>query len=322
MVGLPSILLTDGLRKERRLDVLNRILRQIPPNKVTVIEGGIDQLLVDVGADSEFTELAKTVCEASGELLRLADEATEIQRTLNESLPSSVGHDCTELIQTEADQMRHEHRTRLFKLISPLNLTLLHPITFNLRLRRRWKNAIEHNSADHPHVYIQAKPVLNGEWVDITVGDNGPQIPAKVRDIVTGERDISPTAHGSGLGFWLVKWTVDHYGGESSFDVTDDGNRVRMRLPRPREKSGLAIHWEETGTFVIRDSERYRSIHAAKSEGLCRLCFNAARRRKIADPRDDRRRQMGSVHSSMESIAHRRQPNRPRRMALPNIASA
>ena len=227
--------LTDGLRRERRLEVLNRILRHNLRNKVTVIEGGVEHLLSEVERGQELTDHAKKVRDASTDLLGLADEATEIQRTLNESLPDSASLDCVELIQTEVDQLRADYPNAAIETDIPGELSIAASDRLRFAIAALVENAIEHNPDDNPTVLIRAKPVLNDEWVDITVDDTGPQIPAKDKDVITGDRDITPTAHGNGLGLWLVKWTVDQYGGELTFEVTEDGNRVRIRLPRPSE---------------------------------------------------------------------------------------
>jgi len=53
------------------------------------------------------------------------------------------------------------------------------------------------------------------------------------REVVAGDAEITPTRHGSGLGLWLVKWTVENIGGEVAFETSDlGGNAVRLRLPR------------------------------------------------------------------------------------------
>jgi signal transduction histidine kinase len=93
------------------------------------------------------------------------------------------------------------------------------------------ENAIEHNPVDDPMVVVRIVPGPEADWVDLTVEDDGPIIPAAERDVVTGEAEITQTHHGQGLGLWLVKWTVEQSGGRLSFEKSDmGGNCVRLRL--------------------------------------------------------------------------------------------
>ncbi|MCU4925783.1 hypothetical protein OB905_07270 [Halobacteria archaeon AArc-dxtr1] len=51
--------------------------------------------------------------------------------------------------------------------------------------------------------------------------------------MITGDDEITELRHGSGLGLWLVKWTVETFGGELSFVRSRaGGSRVQIRLRR------------------------------------------------------------------------------------------
>jgi signal transduction histidine kinase len=64
------------------------------------------------------------------------------------------------------------------------------------------------------------------------VSDNGPGIPQREQEIVTGDRTITQLDHGSGLGLWVAKWIVEDYGGELSFEADEAGTTVVLRLER------------------------------------------------------------------------------------------
>jgi signal transduction histidine kinase len=95
------------------------------------------------------------------------------------------------------------------------------------------KNAVEHNPAGTPQVHLRVTETDANRWVEIHVDDDGPMIPTDERRVVTGDAEIEPLQHGSGLGLWLVKWTAERYGGEVSFTTSNlGGNSVRIRLLR------------------------------------------------------------------------------------------
>ncbi|WP_435095756.1 sensor histidine kinase [Halarchaeum sp. P4] len=92
------------------------------------------------------------------------------------------------------------------------------------------ENAIEHNEAETPTVEVRGE--RRDRDVAITVADDGPGISETERELLTGEREITQLEHGSGLGLWLVRWTVEEYGGSLSFADSDlGGTAVTVTLP-------------------------------------------------------------------------------------------
>ena len=63
----------------------------------------------------------------------------------------------------------------------------------------------------------------------MTVRDDGPDIPPMEVTVVEADQE-TPPEHATGLGLWLVNWTVTHYGGCFQFSV-DDGTVATLRLP-------------------------------------------------------------------------------------------
>jgi signal transduction histidine kinase len=98
----------------------------------------------------------------------------------------------------------------------------------------------EHNPSASPQVRIRLEDPLDesdgdaAEWAVIHFEDNGPRIPLNERDVIRDDETITSTYHGSGLGLWLTELTVEAFGGELAFGVSDDlgGNDVSIRLRR------------------------------------------------------------------------------------------
>ncbi len=97
------------------------------------------------------------------------------------------------------------------------------------------QNAIIHNDQPTPEVAVTTTPSSGGDtgdWITVVVADNGPGIPDnEQRTIDSGEE--TPLQHGTGLGLWIVYWTVSLFGGEVSIeDNSPRGTRVVLNLPR------------------------------------------------------------------------------------------
>jgi signal transduction histidine kinase len=97
------------------------------------------------------------------------------------------------------------------------------------------ENGIIHNDQPTPEITIitrQSDEEQTGRWIEIVIIDNGPGIPDhEQKTIETGEE--TPLQHGTGLGLWIVHWTVSLFGGEVTLeDNSPRGTRVVLSLPR------------------------------------------------------------------------------------------
>lgn len=94
------------------------------------------------------------------------------------------------------------------------------------------ENAIERNDAETPRVVVSvARSADDGEFIALRIRDNGPGIPAMEREVLE-QGSETPLVHGSGLGLWLVYWSVTGLGGTVTFEATEPrGSIVTVRLP-------------------------------------------------------------------------------------------
>ncbi len=101
-------------------------------------------------------------------------------------------------------------------------------------------NALKYGAPEVPgataQVSIEAEPL--GEWVEISVGDHGPGIPAPERERVL-ERfvrlEASRSRPGSGLGLSLAAAVARLHDGELRVEDNRPGLRVVLSLPRRKE---------------------------------------------------------------------------------------
>lgn len=65
----------------------------------------------------------------------------------------------------------------------------------------------------------------------VVIVDNGPGLPDSEREVLEAGEE-TPLTHGSGIGLWLVYWTVTYAGGEVTIeDRSPRGTRVTVTLP-------------------------------------------------------------------------------------------
>ena len=70
------------------------------------------------------------------------------------------------------------------------------------------------------------------DGAEIAVGDDHRPIPAVEANVLTGDHDMADVYHSSGLGFWLVYWSVELSGGTVEIESGDNrGNEITIRLP-------------------------------------------------------------------------------------------
>ena len=232
--------LTEVSRNERRLEVLNRVLRHNLRNNANVVAGHTTRLLAELDAPGgETTDVAATIERAAYELERLAEEAGHIRRVLEHPTDEATDIDPGPLVRSVVE----DHRGRAPSAAIDVAVADAGPVMADSRLRYAIDslvdNAIEHNPSAEPLVRVRteesddAPETPSSEWVAIHVEDDGPRIPADERDVILDGSEITPTHHGSGLGLWLTELTVETFGGELSFGRSDlGGNDVSIRLRR------------------------------------------------------------------------------------------
>lgn len=234
--------LSTVTRTERQMRVMNRILRHNLRNNTNVIVAHTARLLAELDTRSaEMTEAAATVERAAHELETLAEEATEVRRLMTAANEVSSNVDCVPLLQQVAQEHRQQSPQADIETALPESLWVSASENIELAVDQLLGNAIRHNPATTPRVRVRATDADASGWATLCVEDDGPEIPAREREVITGDAEITATQHGTGLGLWLVKWTTDLFGGDLSFSTSDlGGNSVRIRLPKADTDPGPA----------------------------------------------------------------------------------
>lgn len=85
--------------------------------------------------------------------------------------------------------------------------------------------------ADADGTTVQVRTNWEPKRLVLEVADDGPGIPESERGPILGGDDITQLHHGTGLGLWLARCTVEVCDGTLEYERTDDGwTIVRLGL--------------------------------------------------------------------------------------------
>jgi len=212
---------TRERRREQRLDVLNRVLRHNLRNRMTTVMGHAE--LIEREADDDRTrELAGMIDDAATDMVDAGEKAREFER-LRESGPRYRSVEVEACLADAVDG--HRERAARIDVTADSGAVRTDPRWVRLVVSNLVENAVDH--VDEPAVSVTATVADDGE-LRLTVSDDGDGIPAEELDpLRDGE---TPLAHGTGIGLWVVEWSVRALGGEWTVEE-DDGTVVTVRLP-------------------------------------------------------------------------------------------
>lgn len=222
---------SDHLRQQQRLAVLNRVLRHNIRTETNLIQGYAELLETPETADT-----VETVKRHAGEVVEMSDKSRTITRMFNEQhdlRPVDLDALVTECLE-DIESSYPGVTVRYAPAETPIVVDgVLRPVVENVI-----ENAAEHNTNDEPIVRIdvEAEPDEGDgsdaeRWVEIRVVDNGPGIDEYERGVIA-EGTETPLDHGSGLGLWLIVWGAELAGGHVTFEAAEPtGSVVTVRVP-------------------------------------------------------------------------------------------
>ena len=231
---------TDRQLREQQLSVLNRILRHNLRNGINVIEGNA-ALLAEQVDDTEIRRFVEAIEERAAGLAALSEKASTVRSLFEQEPPADARYPITDLFKAVTGEFAETHPEATLSTDITQPLAVRADSRLRIALRELLTTTLSYNDEAEPAVTITAAPAdsdRSEEWVEITVTDNGLGIPEhEWRSIEQGEE--TQLQHGSGLGLWLVHWTVSLLGGEVRIESAGTGSRMVLTLPRmPTEAHG------------------------------------------------------------------------------------
>ncbi|MFW6317625.1 MAG: PAS domain-containing protein [Halorubrum sp.] len=219
--------ITERKIRERRLEVMTRVLNHNLRNKMNLIAGYTDLLRGNVDEEMRHRSL-DVIGETAEDLTGIAEAVRTVDETL--SVPTA---DASVDLRTELIELRNRIRSRYPEAEVTLSLPDDDPIDVTVvglpvAIEEAVENAVKHNGAAAPNVEVRVERPRPG-WIAVAVADDGPGIPDhETRVLEAGETSLT---HAERLGIWLMYWVVAKAGGE--FDVGTDGDGTTIRLAVP-----------------------------------------------------------------------------------------
>ena len=210
---------TDRERRDRLIDLMNRVLRHNLRNDMNIVGGTAKSLATDL--DGEDAARAERIDAVASDLVDLAEDVRTLRAALDDDRdpgPADVVPVVSRVASDTGAPVDVDAPGRARAVISPW---------FDEALYALVDNAVTHAGED-PDVAVEVKRAP--ETVTVRVHDDGPGIPDHERRVLEGA-ETTDLDHGSGVGTWLVNWVVGAAGGAVETSVDDDGSTVTLRLP-------------------------------------------------------------------------------------------
>ena len=218
---------TELREYQRRLSVLDRVLRHNLRNKMNVVLGHVEGL---AGADDpSVAEGAARIREAANELLCLSESARQFEGVFDADARQVGAVDVAALAGSVVEEARLAHPGADISAVLPGEAPARAHETFELALEELVENAVVHSDREEPRVEVTVR--VGPDAVAVRVADDGPGLDELDRRALC--RGIeSPLKHTQGLGLWLVRWSVESADGELDVAENDPrGTVVTARLP-------------------------------------------------------------------------------------------
>jgi len=220
--------ISDRVRREERLSVLNRVLRHNIRNQSSVLLARADHLRERVASDDE------THVAAVGEVARRLSRMGQLARKVDRALAETDEPDAVPLpaIVDDALEVFDPPEAGTVEVDDPPAVSVCAAPPSGDALAELLDNAVRHNPDPEPTVVVGF--TAHEESVTVTVDDDGPGIPdSEIAALAGAESQLD---HSAGLGMWFVSWVVEATGGHLSFADNDlGGSRVSVEFQRKSE---------------------------------------------------------------------------------------
>lgn len=215
---------TAQKRRERLIEVLDRVLRHNLRNDMNVVIGFADEIATRT--EGETARMARKVKRTALELVSLSETVRGFETDITDTTPLEA-HDLRAEIRTVVGNLRAEYPDTEFNIDATGNETVMATDQLRSALFELGDNAAKHGGTT---VTYAVRKTTDGQ-IAIHVRDSGPGIPPIERQVLETGRE-TPLEHGSGLGLWMVNWIVTSLGGTVRATV-DTETTVTITLPSP-----------------------------------------------------------------------------------------
>ena len=210
--------ITEQKERERRLQVLNRVLRHNLRNDLNVVLGYAEMIAARVDDDT-VDEWAETLIDTASEVASLGDRARSLDRTMREGSLRDHEVDLGSVADSVVSEYRRDHPDARIES-DVADVRVVGDGRIELALTELLENSVEYGGE---RVHVRVETGRENGRVDLRVDDDGPGIPDYERTVVDESAEITQLEHASGLGLWIVRWVCESCGGRLRFAESDLG---------------------------------------------------------------------------------------------------
>jgi signal transduction histidine kinase len=202
---------------------------------MNVVQGQAERLSESLADDADLQANAAAIEDRAETLVALGEKAQTVRSLFDGELPTEASYDVRKLLTDVVEEFSESHPTASVTLGDVDSVSVRADSRLEKAVTELLDNAIIHNDTAVAEVTVAvatAEKKGPREWVEIEIADNGPGIPDHEQETIERGEETS-LQHGTGLGLWMVYWTVSLFGGEVSIeDNSPRGTRVILSLPR------------------------------------------------------------------------------------------
>ncbi|MFD1644201.1 ATP-binding protein [Haloarchaeobius litoreus] len=223
--------ITEYKARERRLRLLNRVVRHNLRNDITVLMGYAEQLK-DAVEQERLEEEIETILDIAVDIGSLSDSIEEFEEIADPNARGRSRTSVNELVREQVVTAQQQYPEAAVRLDEQAAVWVLADEGLNHAISHAIENAIVHNDREQPSVEVSVTKDPESGRGEIRVVDDGPPIPEVEIEVLDASETKTDTYHGSGLGLWVMQWCIDSLGGELVFETNEPrGNVVRILLP-------------------------------------------------------------------------------------------
>jgi len=218
--------ITQRYRRERQLYVMDNLLRHNLRNDMNVILGAAEMI---AEAAPEVADRAEMIRQTGSDLLASAEKERDIIDFLvSDAKPTQI--DLVEAVNGAVATISERFPTATIDCTLPDSATASAVENLGIVIVELIENAVRHSDDDHPAVSITVEE--GPETTELVVEDECPPFPDNEVNVLTGEQEMNDVYHSTGLGLWLVYWSVQFSNGDIAVNRTQNsGNCIRIVLP-------------------------------------------------------------------------------------------
>ena len=201
--------------QNRKLEVLNRLVRHDIRNDMTVVDGYVGQLdeELDPGARTEpVTRALDTLQTRSEHVVEVTDVLRDLMETMQGEGNTVRPVPLRDVLDGEVENLRSSTDGDAVVRAGPVpDVTVRADEMLGSVFRNLLTNAVKHSDTGAAEVTVTA--TAEDDTVVVSVADDGPGIPDAQKEDIFGKGERGLESAGTGIGLYLVETLVSSYDG-------------------------------------------------------------------------------------------------------------